>query len=389
VGGAEAVLAEAAHGFGRRGWDVEILTTCATDHYSWENRYPVGVTEEGPVRVRRFRAVVERHARERQRIDSMILAGQAVAIQDQQLWMNGGVRVPDLWHHVLDNAHRYRSIVVGPYQSWTGFACAQIEPAKTLVMPCLHDEPAAHLPLFSPMFSGAAGIWFLSDPERDLARRLFPVIARHEVVGSGVAVPQTHDPESFRRHYSIEGPFAFYAGRRERGKGWDELMTSFAFAASQGIGLGLVTAGVGDPAIPAALAGTVVDVGFLSDEMRNGAMAAASVYVQPSAMESFSRTAMEAWLAGTPVITTARSEVVRWHVERSQAGLTYRNPTELIECLRFVDERPGAAAALARSGSEYVRTNYDPERVLDRLESTVLAWTPPVESAPSGSGSAA
>ena len=39
VGGSEAVMREAAHGLADRGWDVEMLTTCARDHYTWRNEY--------------------------------------------------------------------------------------------------------------------------------------------------------------------------------------------------------------------------------------------------------------------------------------------------------------------------------------------------------------
>ncbi len=48
-----------------------------------------------------------------------------------------------------------------------------------------------------------------------------------------------------------------------------------------------MTSGAGDPEIPESLAGRVVDVGFLSTEDRNGAMAGAEAYIQPSALESF------------------------------------------------------------------------------------------------------
>ncbi len=375
IGGAEAVIAETARGLAARGWRVEVLTTCASDHYTWANHYRAGVSSDGPVTVRRFPTVVERPARHRDRIGGMILAGQDVPIQDQQLWMNDGLRVPELWHHVLDTSHRYRAIVVAPYMFWTSFACGLIDPFRTIVMPCLHDEPTAYLDLFQPLVNGAAGIWFLSEPERDLADRIFDLPANHEVVGAGVTAPEGYEPERFRAAHRIEGDFVFYAGRREWGKGWSELLDAFAFATSQGIDLTLVTAGVGDPNIPDRLAGRVIDLGFLSEEDRNDAMAAASAYIQPSAMESFSRTVMEAWLAGSPVIANADSDVVGWHVERSGAGLTYRNATELIECLRFVAAEPETARRLAAPGRSYVIEHYAPETVLDRMEETLAAWT--------------
>ena len=47
VGGSEAVVREAAHGLAGRGYDVELLTTCALDHYTWANELAPGMTSDG------------------------------------------------------------------------------------------------------------------------------------------------------------------------------------------------------------------------------------------------------------------------------------------------------------------------------------------------------
>ena len=104
-------------------------------------------------------------------------------------------------------------------------------------------------------------------------------------------------------------------------------------------------------------------------------MAAATVYVQPSPMESFSRTIMEAWLAGTPVVANAASEVVTWHCRRSGAGLLYRDRYEFVECLRFLVEQPALVRAMVQRGRAYVLRHYGWEGVLDRVERHLEEWT--------------
>ena len=109
----------------------------------------------------------------------------------------------------------------------------------------------------------------------------------------------------------------------------------------------LVTIGKGklaDLGVHQPPAGRVIDLGFVSDEERNNAFAAATAYVQPSRMESFSRTIMEAWLAGTPVIGLAESEVVAWHCGRSGGGLMFSDAKELASQLRFVASKPEAVS---------------------------------------------
>src|SRR3546814_13041820 len=59
VGGSEAVMREAATGLAARGWDVEVLTTRARDHYTWADAYPPGTSVVDGVTVRRFALVRE------------------------------------------------------------------------------------------------------------------------------------------------------------------------------------------------------------------------------------------------------------------------------------------------------------------------------------------
>lgn len=377
MGGAEAALREAAEGLADRGWQVDVLTTCARDHFTWANEYPPGEEQAGKLRVLRFPTVLDTPRAERAWIHAAILRGEPVPVELQERWMNDDLRVPELWHHLLVHADDYRAIAFAPYLFWTTFACGQVAPDRTLLMPCLHDEPETRLDIFGPLFSGARAVWFLSEPERDLARSIYDLPARHDVLGSGVHVPERYDPEGFRRRHGIERPFVLYAGRREGAKGWEWLLDSFHSAvARHGVDLLLVTTGKGEVRPPAEIADRVLDLGFVTPEERDDAVAAASAYLQPSALESFSRTVMEAWLAGTLVLANGRSDVVRWHCERSGAGLTFDGAEELVAALRFVDREPEAAAALAAGGRQYVLDNYRWDAVLDRVEAAIDEWFP-------------
>jgi glycosyltransferase involved in cell wall biosynthesis len=376
IGGAEAVMREMAIGLAARGWDVDVLTTCARDHFTWENEFPPGVESLEGVTVHRFPAVVSTPRRERGDFAAQIVAGVPLTIEQQHRWMNDDVRVPEMFHYLLDEAEHYRAIVFAPYLFWPAFACGQLAPDRTILMPCLHDEPEAYLPIYRPLFSGSRGLWFLSDPERDLAERIFPQLAPQEVIGSGVHVPAAYDPDGFRRRHGIDGPFVFFAGRREGGKNWDGLLDAFARAVRNGLdGLQLVTAGFGLVDPPPSIRDRVVDLGYLDDADLSDAFAAAAAYVQPSAYESFSRTMMEAWLAGTLVIANGASDVSRWHCDRSKAGLVYDDDLELEECLRFVADQPDSARAIAAPGREYVLEHYTWPPVLDRVEATLEQWT--------------
>jgi len=375
VGWAEIVLDQMARRLQARGWEVEILTTCALDHHTWENVLPAGKSMEDGLLVHRF-PVVTTPGSERAQLEQAILSGAPLRLHEQQRWMNAGMRSPELFHHLLDHAGDYRTIIFTPYLFWITFACSQVAPERSVLWTCLHDEPYAYLELFQPLLTGVGGLLFQTPPEHELAHRLVATPSPHALVGCGVEVPDGYDPEGFRRRHGIDGRFLLYAGRREGAKGWETLLEQLATVLGRrDLPFSLVTMGAGEVRPPAAIADRVVDVGFLPDAERDAAFAAADAYLQPSRYEAFSRTIMEAWLAGTLVIANGGSDVVRYHCERSEAGLLYDDELELEECLAFLAEAPETAAELAGRGRAYVLDNYQWDTVLDKVEAALTTWT--------------
>lgn len=375
IGGAELVLREVAHGLAARGWEVDVLTTCARDHHTWANHYPAGESRDGKLAVHRFPVVHDTSGAARHEVGQLLARGEHPTLAQQEAWMNDGLRVPELFHALLDTAEAYRAVVVSPYLFWTSFAAGLVAPERTILRPCLHDEPEARFELFEPLFTGVNRLWLNTEPEAELLDAIAPGHAPAEVIGEGVPVPDHYDPAGFRaRHGLGDVPFVLYAGRREGAKGWEQLLDGFvATVRKEDVDLHLVTIGVGEVHAPPDVAHRIHDLGLVGDRDRDDAFAAAAAYLQPSALESFSRTVMEAWLAGTPVVANAASAVVSWHCDRSGAGLTYEDDADLEQCLRFVAEAPDQAAALAGPGRQYVLDHYTWPATLDRMEASLEA----------------
>ena len=108
------------------------------------------------------------------------------------------------------------------------------DPDRTIIIPCLHREPAASLDIYKPLIEGALGIVFLSDPEQALADELFRLPGNTTVIGSGIDLPDRYDVETFRRAHGIDGRFVYYAGRREWAKGWLDLVEAFRIVRERG-----------------------------------------------------------------------------------------------------------------------------------------------------------
>ncbi|MGI8493383.1 MAG: hypothetical protein ACR2NJ_11625 [Acidimicrobiales bacterium] len=373
IGGAEAVLRETAEGLAARGWEVDLLTTSASSIYTWENTLPEGTTTEGALTVRRWNAVGLTQPL-RDRLGARILAGDRLELAEQYSWVNSGMRCPGMFEYLVDQAKSYRAIVAGPYMNWACLALADVAPERTILVPCLHDEPFAQLEIYRYQMTNVRGLWLLSEPERDLASRRRLLGRRSAVVGSGIKAPPEVDEAGFRSRHGIQGDFLLYCGRREWGKGWPQLMEDLRFSrVILGDIMPLVTCGIGGIGDRSGTEG-VIDLGTVDDRDRATAQAVASAYLQPSAMESFSRTVLESWLASTPVIANHASSVVRWHCHRSGAGVTYRNRYEFAEALRLVRDEPELLREIGAAGPAYVSAHFSWPQVLDRAEATIEEW---------------
>ena len=143
----------------------------------------------------------------------------ASASIEQQRWMNDDLRVPELYHYLLRNAAQYRALVFAPYLFWTTFACGMISPERTIIQPCLHDEPQADARAVpAVVLRRARRLVQLGTRAGAGASRLFTLPSRQRVVGSGVHVPDSYDPDGLpsplrdrRAVRAVRGP----ARRRE------------------------------------------------------------------------------------------------------------------------------------------------------------------------------
>ncbi|MBE3072815.1 MAG: glycosyltransferase family 4 protein, partial [Acidobacteria bacterium] len=124
---------------------------------------------------------------------------------------------------------------------------------------------------------------------------------------------------------------------------------------SQG-GLSLVL--VGASVLPVPDHPRIRHLGFLSDEDKFDALAAADALIMPSFFESLSMVALEAWALGRPVVANARCDVLRGQCLRSNGGLFYENAREFAEVLRAIETGGSLARALGENGRAYFERHY-------------------------------
>lgn len=368
IGGAETLLKELALRVARAGHKVTFLTTCADNHYTWENSREPGQLEFGGMTVHFFRVNEDRDVATFLHVQDDIDHRRPLTLEQERSWITNSVNSRDLEQHLQDHGSEYDAVLAGPYLFGITFAVARLLPEKTFLVPCLHDEVFAYLGIMKELFSSVKGLLFNAQPERELAESLYAIDRqRKAVVGMGME-PFESDGRRIRTKLGFEEPYVLYSGRREPGKGTPTLLGYLhAFRARTASPVRLVFTGSGDIHPHPELAPYVKDLGFASEQDKHDAMAGAAAFIHPSVNESFGIVLLESFLAGTPGLVHAGSKVLKWQCQQSNGGLWFRAYPDFEEALQLLLSRPDLARAMGAAGKRYVQTAYGWESVLHRL----------------------
>lgn len=363
VGGSEALAWQYARMLAQR-HEVEVLTSTATEHVRWDDALPAGIEMREGISIRRFPVVIGRtpywdalyH-----RLPAPGAVGASAwtdALQDEFIRFQGPW-CPGLVDWLRAQAAGYDAVVFCTYlYATTYFGMRAVPAAKAILVPTLHDEPVAHLPVFRHLYAGCGDCIWLTDAERRIAERIW---GRGDGEVLGMAVEQTALAEPEMR----ERPYLLYCGRIEAGKGCDDLLQAFERMPGRDRA-SLVFTGADHLGLPDAPG--IDYLGFVDEDRKRALMAGAAAFVMPSRYESFSIVTLEAMAQRTPVLVNGASEVLRDHVRASGGGVCYDSPREMSAMMAtLLAASPGERARMGDAGRAYVIDRYREEIVRERL----------------------
>jgi glycosyltransferase involved in cell wall biosynthesis len=366
VGGSEALAWQYARLLSEH-FEVEVLTSTSTEHATWSNALPAAVVLREGILVRYFPVTITRQpywGELYHRLAAVHDSGAThptrwrEALQDEFIRFQGPVCPDlDLWlrAHLMD----YAVVLFCTYlYPTTYFGIRAVPPHKAILVPTLHDELAARLPVFAALYARYRQRIWLTAAEQRTAARIWNSESG-EVLGMAVEHTESAQPEKRKR------PYLLYCGRIEAGKGCDELLRAFERLPSRGR-VSLVFTGIDNMGLPKS--SDIEYLGFVDEQRKLALMAGAIAFVLPSQYESFSIVTLEAMAQRTPVLVNGRCEVMRDHIEHSGGGFHYSDPDDMIAkmerlCTLATDER----AQMGTAGRDYVTANYGEERIRNRL----------------------
>jgi glycosyltransferase involved in cell wall biosynthesis len=367
-GGAESLARNTILHLRRRGVDARVLTTCVPDFRAdWGvNALPAGPAIVDGVPVERF-PVDRRDWRLFDQVNLRIMRGEPPTGVEARVYVEEGIRSRALERH-LAGLPGDAVVLYLPYLYGTTYWGMQARPGWLL--PCLHDEPYAHLPPFQELFAAATGVLCNAQGELDVVRRLFGVDGLAIGTGVDTALAPNGDPPP------VDGPYLLCVARKDHGKNVEGLVADFARvdrgrSAPLRAGVKLVLLGAGALTAPPTARDRVVDLGRQPEAAKRAAFAGALAHVVPGMHESFSLVLMEAWLCGAPALVNARSDVTREHVRAAAGGLAYDGADELGAAVEYLLADPERAKRMARNGAEYVRRNFEWDVIVARLRAAL------------------
>ena len=376
--------------------DVDVLTTCARDYITWKNEYPEGADRIRGVTVRRFANSRTRDIKSFNQYSDWIFHNEH-SRDDEMRWLEEqGPWSPALMDYLSRHHEAYDALIYFTYLYSPTVLGLGLDPARSILVPTAHDEPAIYLGVYREMFVQATAVAFNTEVEKHFLKTTFDMrLIAEETVGCGVDLLQDEplqpheEPEDeeeahkalpphlrargmqFRRRHRLQGQFLLYGGRIDAGKGCEELIEYFTSYKEQGGDATLALMGVKLMQLPEVP--WVKFAGLLSERERLQALEAATIVVVPSPFESLSLLALEAMAVGTPVLCNARAEVLVDHCHKSNAGLYYADREEFVECTKLLlaDER--LRDRMGRNGKEYIRRNYRWDVIMSKYDRLIAA----------------
>jgi glycosyltransferase involved in cell wall biosynthesis len=353
-GGAETLCQVVAEHLAAR-YDVTVLTTCALDHETWANHYPPGETRENGVRLIRF-PTAQTRPRDYAQIEQRTVGGRATREQELEWLRAQGPHAPSLLEHLRERGSEYDAVFFVTYLYEPTVLGMPLVADRAALISTAHDEPPIRLSIYRDVFTRARRILYLAPAEKRFVQRFFGNYDVPSTVCSwGLDPPAAGAAAAFRRKHRIEGDMLLYVGRVEGSKGCGELI-EWSRVAARRRKFTLVL--IGQNVMNVKRGGPILPLGFVDEQEKRDALAAADLFVMPSAYESFSIVSLEAWQRGVPVLGNAHSEVVKDHVRASQGGLYYDGPAEFVAALGHLLDRPELRRRMGRNGQRYVAENY-------------------------------
>jgi len=365
IGGSETLARNLAERLVKEGFRIIVFTTCARDYLSWRNEFAAGESILHGVLIRRFPVLRERNIDEFNRFSSQFFAA-AGADRNEQKWIEAqGPFCPALIQALAGEQKNIDLFFFFTYLYYPTVVGIGAVNKPVVLFPTTHDEAPIYLAAMQQVFRRPQALFFLTQAEMELTRRLFSPPGLMRLVRSGIDIQTDISEKPFRRKHMLIAPYLLYAGRIEKGKGLETVFDYYRTLKGEAY-VDLILIGRKLMDIPDILG--LKYLGYVSEAEKLAAFKGAVLSLQPSPLESLSITTLESFSVETPVLVNRRCPALLEHVELSGAGMAYDNEVDFLNGFRQMFRHPALRKMMGAKGLEYVRRFFSWEAVLAEIK---------------------
>ena len=380
IGGSETLAWQYATLLADR-FEVDLLTTTATDAVLWKNELPKGIDWHEGVRVLRFSVTRQRsaywHSLHRYLIADVdaFRPGHGHCLDHRDDWTMAlqrefiakqGPYSSELFAFLEARHSDYAALIFFTYLYPTTFFGNEAVRGhrNTLLVPTLHNEPSAYLLAYRNMAREFGFLLWNTPAERTLTFDLWGRVP-------GAVVSMAIDSALAERQ-PAEIPYVLYSGRIDSHKGCPEMFDYFIdFKKRHPSPLRLRLTGVSSMKVPDH--SEIEFIGFVSAEKKRQLMRNASAFIMPSENESLSIVTLEAMAQQTPVLANANGLAVAEHITKSGGGLLFNDKESFASGLaRLVANEDDCGTSMGLRARDYVLTDFSKNIIRERLISSIL-----------------
>ena len=352
-------------------YDVSVLTTCAEDYVTWENKYQEGIEKINDITVIRKKVVEPRTQKKFSKATDIINFDKENLLSGIEWQKAQGPYSLELLNYLSNHKEEYDVIIYMTYLYFTTYFGIQIAPEKSILIPTAHDEPPIYFGIFNSIFHLPRCILYLTNSEKNFVTKKFHNnYVNSDIVGVGIDIEKDVENINLKDRFHIEDEYLIYLGRIDESKGCKNMIDYFLeYKAKYNNNLKLALAGKTAMNIP--VNNDILNLGFVSEIEKINLLKNSKALILPSEFESLSLSTLEAMYFGIPVLVNGKCDVLKDHAILSKAGLYYMNKLEFIESLAYIDENPEMIKKMGENGVLYVEKNYRWDVVIEKYKNAI------------------
>lgn len=373
-------------------YQVDVLTSCSLDHHKWDNHYLEGEQFIDGIRVLRFRN--ENEDKTTPRRISRYLVGNQVYNKIKYTFTNFLIlgfrrfkyrtkkdhnQLFDRWivkhgpvstkmiSFLEKEMNNYKVFIFFSYLYYPTYFGLQKTFEKSILIPTAHDEPIFYFREFGKMFSLPKFIMYNTEDEKNLVELTYPdtMKIRSDIAGVGFELPNFDANTTI----PINSPYFVYIGRIDVNKGCGKLIDNFSKLTNSE--LKLVMIGKNNLKKPINTK-NIIFTGFIDEQEKLSFLQHCKGLIIPSRYESLSMVTLEAMSAGIPVLANGYCNVLKTHIERSNAGFIYYDEKDFDKMItKIINLSENEKEIIAQKGKAYVEKNYQWKSIMNKFDSAI------------------